>query len=181
MPGVSWGKCWAIPSTVQSTSLLFELHVGLYECQWWLPMPCLDACHVWAVSRPCNYTFFLAGTAFALLWICTMGQEEPEQKSGLGWKTHPGVPGNWFRVPICLSLLPWHCFRSKQACTCWSWVESTFLTSLCHTHWFSNQLRALILLCRTLQFGIPVCVSNCSLPGEDLWACVTTLLLCVPF
>ena len=29
---------------------------------------------------------------------------------------------------VCL--LPWHCFRSKKACTCMSWVESKFLTSL---------------------------------------------------
>lgn len=181
MPDVGWGKCGAIPSTVQSTSLVFDLHVGLYECQWWLPRPCLDACHVWAVSRPYNFTFFLDGTAFALLWICTMGQEEPEQNSawagiltGMFMETGSEFPA----ASVCFLGIASGASKHVPAGHGWS---LSFLHPWCHTHWFSNQLRALILLCRTSQFGIPVCVSNCSLPREDLWAHVTTLLLCVPF
>lgn len=125
-------------------------------------------CHVYAVSRPCSYTFFLAGTAFALLWICTVGQEEPEQKFGLGWGTHWGC--SWKLVQssqqsVCFLGIVSGVRKRVPACHGWS---LSFLHPWCHTHWFSNQLRAFSLLCGTSQFGIPVCVSNCSLPGEDL-------------
>lgn len=42
-----------------------------------------------------------------------------------------------------------------------------FLQPCCRSHWFSNQLRGLILLMLDPGLGWPLCLLNCSLPRRE--------------
>ena len=58
--------------------------------------------------------------------------------------------------------------RSKHACV-WN---LGFLQPSCKSHRFSNQLRGVISSVSDPGQGCPMCGPNCSLPREDLLACV---------
>ena len=85
------------------------------------------------------------------------------------------VAGNWSPKPfsICFLLfvpgskLVCVCART-HARTCFSQMESGFLTAPGKSHWFSSQLKGLIILMLDPRDGIPICDSNPSLRGRIL-------------
>ena len=104
-----------------------------------------------------------------------------------GWSRHSSwtgahageVVGNWLElwaISICFLCLA---LGSKEAYVCSSRAESRFLTPFLLVSIVFRPAKETPGV-RAQGWGVPICGLNCSLPREDLWACVIPLLFCVP-
>ena len=169
----------AVPAD-QSSRLLPICH--LHECL----HPVQMQCWVRASSVPHTCTLSLATTVFALVGSCALEQWGLERSSAWS-RVHAGaVSGNWPGSQAVSIFFLHHALGASNCVHALHGWNPSFSQPpsppppLPISLIFKTSQEDSSSQCQTSQLGCPVSGSNCSLPREDLQACVIIPLLC-PF